>query len=417
MPSEDTCRMVVRLIPTLFAVLLIGVPAPAGPLRVGVAKAPITPEQPGQFIAGWGENRVATENHDDIWTRAMAIGDGETTLVIVANDLLGLFWPVTREIATSVQGIPSENIVITCTHVHSAPDVIGLWGPDKTTSGVDPVYLAMVKRRVVRVINAALENMEPAKLRFARAIAPEKTGYNVRKRELIDREISIMQAVTLEDKPICTLVNYACHPEVLRNPSPYITSDFVHYLREAMESHGSGDVLFVNGALGGMVTPEISAPVFEEAERIGHALATVILESMLGEMPEVTESEIRFVRAVLELPMDNPALQQAAEAGLIDRKPSAEGKVETSVMAARIGPAQFASMPGEPLPAVGLAVKERMKADYKFFFSLADDELGYILHADAVDNALYKYEQSMSVNKQAASLLMEVLTPLIEAME
>jgi hypothetical protein len=72
-------------------------------------------------------------------------------------------------------------------------------------------------------------------------------------------------------------------------------------------------------------------------------------------------------------------------------------------------------MPGEALPKVGLAVKELMDADFRFFFGLADDELGYLLHAEAVDNEIYEYEQSMSVNKNAVSLLMERLTRLIEA--
>ena len=91
--------------------------------------------------------------------------------------------------------------------------------------------------------------------------------------------------------------------------------------------------------------------------------------------------------------------------------------VEASVIAGRIGPAQFASMPGEPLPVVGLAVKDLMKADYRFFFGLGDDELGYLLHAEAVDDERYGYEQSMSINKNAVPLLMEQLRPLIEATE
>ncbi len=396
--------------------VLLSAAACAGSLRVGVAKAAISPEKPGQFIGGWGENRVAIGNHDDVWTRAMAISDGETTVVFVANDLVGLFFPVTREIAGNVEGAAADNIVITCTHVHSAPDVLGLWGPDETTTGVDPEYLAMVKQRAARVINAAIADMRPAKLRFAKTTAPEKTGYNANERDLIDREISIMQAVSPDGEPICTLVNYACHPEVLRKPSPWITSDFVHYLREQMEAAGAGDVLFANGALGGMVTPEIEEPVFEEAERIGKALADAILDAM-KDMPETAETEIRFRRAVFDLPMENPQLEMLAEIGVLDRKPSAEGTLQTTVVAARIGPAQFATMPGEPLPVVGLAVKDLMNADFKFLFGLADDELGYLLHAEAVDNEMYEYEQSMSVNKNAVPLLMEQLKPLIEATE
>ncbi len=390
--------------------------ASAGPLRVGVAKATITPDEPGQFLAGYGANRPAEGVHDDVWCRAMAITDGEEAVVIVAMDLLGFFFPDTREVARGVSRLQPDNILVTCTHVHSAPDVIGLWGPNEATSGVDPAYLEMVKRRATRVINAALRNTQPAKLRFAKCEAPEKTGYNTRERELIDPVISIMQAVTPRGQPIATLVNYACHPEVLTTPSRLVTSDWVHYLREEMEAAGTGDVLFCNGALGGMVTPEVEANTFEEAERVGRALGKACIQA-LGDTEEVEETEIRFQRAVFALPFANPGLEAAAEAGVLDRRPSAEKTLETTVVAGRIGPAQFATMPGEALPKVGLAVKELMKADYKFFFGLGDDELGYLLHAEAVDNELYDYEQSMSVNKNAVPLLMEQLKPLIEATE
>ncbi|HJN17813.1 MAG TPA: hypothetical protein QGH10_20100, partial [Armatimonadota bacterium] len=212
------------------------------------------------------------------------------------------------------------------------------------------------------------------------------------------------------------LVNYACHPEVLTTESKLVTSDFVHYLREEMQASGAGEVLFINGALGGMVTPEVDENSFEEAERIGKALGSAALGAMES-MTEVEDADIEIARATFELPFDNPRLAMAAEIGLIQRKPSEGGTVTTTVVAGRIGPAQFATMPGEALPTVGLAVKGLMNAEHRFFFGLADDELGYLLHAEAVDNEMYDYEQSMSVNKAAVPLLMEQLRPLIEGIE
>lgn len=388
--------------------------AVAGPLQIGVAKAKLTPEQPGQWIAGYGDNRPAEGSHDDIWTRAMAVSDGETTIVIVANDLIGLFYPDTREIAAQAQGVPPDHVVITCTHVHSAPDVLGLWGPNRMTRGVDEAYLALVKTRIAETINAALGARQPAKLRFARAEAPEKTGYNCRERELVDPEISLMQAVTSEGEPICTLVNYACHPEVLQTESRLITSDYVHYLRDEMESAGTGDVLFVNGALGGMVTPEIEDSTFEEAERVGRALGQAALEG-LKTTDEIAEGEVRFSRGTFDLPFENVGLSMLAQLGVIHRQPTADGTVRTTVIGAAIGPAQFASMPGEALPKVGLAAKALMTGKYRFFFGLCDDELGYLLHAEAIDNPLYRYEQSMSANPRGTPLLMEQLAAALNA--
>ncbi len=391
-------------------------PATAGPLRAGYAKAVITPEQPGQFIAGYGANRVAEGVHDDLWVRAMALDDGHTKMVIVASDLIGLFLPDVDDIARSCAGVPRDNIIITCTHVHSGPDTLGLWGPAPTVSGVDPAYMSMVKERASGAIADAVAALAPCRLRFACAVAPEKTGHNSRERDLIDPEISIMQAVTVDGVPICTLVNYACHPEVLTTESKLITSDFVHYLREQMESAGTGDVLFVNGALGGMVTPDVDANSFAEAERVGRALGEAAVVAM-GGAAEHEQADISIARATFPLPMANPLLALAAQMGVIKRAPNADGTLTTTLSAGRIGPAQFATMPGEPLPKVGLAAKDLMDGQFRFFFGLADDELGYLLHAEAVGNARYAYEQRMSINPNAVPLLMEQLAALLDAIE
>lgn len=399
---------------SLLLTLCMALPAIAGPLRAGYARATITPEQPGQFIAGYGANRIAEGVHDDLWVRAIALDDGETTLVIAACDLIGLFLPDTDDIAGRVTGIPRESIIVTCTHVHSGPDTLGLWGPAPTVSGVDPAYMSMVKERAAGAIAEAVAALAPCRLRFARAVAPEKTGHNSRERDLIDPEISIMQAVTLDSVPICTLVNYACHPEVLTTQSKLITSDLVHSLREQMETAGTGDVLFVNGALGGMVTPEVSENSFAEAERVGRALGRAAAAAMEHAV-EVTEADIRLARARFPLPMANPLLALAAQLGVIKRAADADGAITTTLAAGRIGPAQFATMPGEPLPKVGLSVKGLMDAQFRFFFGLADDELGYLLHAEAVDNERYAYEQRMSINPNAVPLLMERLEAAIDA--
>ncbi len=70
--------MIVKVIGLTTLALMVS-PAMAGPLRVGFGKAAITPDDPGQFIAGYGSNRVAEGNHDDIWVRAMMLSDGEET--------------------------------------------------------------------------------------------------------------------------------------------------------------------------------------------------------------------------------------------------------------------------------------------------------------------------------------------------
>ena len=45
----------------------------------------------GIYLAGFGNNRIATAMHDDLWARAIAIESGATKIVIVSIDLIGYY--------------------------------------------------------------------------------------------------------------------------------------------------------------------------------------------------------------------------------------------------------------------------------------------------------------------------------------
>ncbi|HLW79622.1 MAG TPA: hypothetical protein VKU44_08495, partial [Terriglobia bacterium] len=57
-------------------------------LRAGAAKSTITPDiRAGKvYMAGFGNNRVATGVHDDLYVRCLALGAGHTTLVMCGVD-------------------------------------------------------------------------------------------------------------------------------------------------------------------------------------------------------------------------------------------------------------------------------------------------------------------------------------------
>jgi len=81
------------------------------------------------WIAGFG-NRVAAQGvHDDLWARTMVLDDGNTRLAVVAVDVIGMFHPMVIDIRKM---LPEEAgityLVITSTHTHEAPDLLGLWG-------------------------------------------------------------------------------------------------------------------------------------------------------------------------------------------------------------------------------------------------------------------------------------------------
>ncbi|HEY3230097.1 MAG TPA: hypothetical protein VGJ87_12820, partial [Roseiflexaceae bacterium] len=122
---------------------------PNTPFLAGAAARIITPplgERP-VFLAGFEGNRRATAVHSDLYARALALRLGDQVAILVACDLIGLERGDVEEIRAMLpaRDIDPNGLVVACTHTHSGPDTLGLWGPDQATSGVDPVYMAAVK--------------------------------------------------------------------------------------------------------------------------------------------------------------------------------------------------------------------------------------------------------------------------------
>ncbi len=380
-------------------------------LTAGAAKKPITPKSAGQYLAGLDANRRATGVHDDIYCRCLAISDGNTTIAIASLDLIGLLPTHVAAIRAKVADLPLSNLVIAATHVHSAPDTIGLWGlPGR--SGIDPGYISYVQTQAAAAINAALDDMKPARLKLARAEAPPRTSINVRNEALIDRSVEVLQALDHEGEGIGTLVNWACHPETLWNDNTRVTADFAASLCRTVENALGGTAVFVNGALGGMVTVDVGdRHTFAEADRIGASIGRAAIAGLKNAKP-VADVTVRLAAIDLPIPLENPLFKVAAARGIIPL--STQDEVLTRVTAIDLGPAQFVTVPGEALPAVGDSIKALMPGPHKFLIGLSPIELGYILAEDDHDASLYEYERTMSMGPRTAPILIDRIRGLLD---
>ncbi|HRJ58394.1 MAG TPA: neutral/alkaline non-lysosomal ceramidase N-terminal domain-containing protein, partial [Anaerolineales bacterium] len=203
-------------------------------MKIGYAQTVITPslEKP-VYLAGFGNDRRAKTIHDDLYARALAIQTEQTTLVLVALDLIGFFRPDAYEVIEKVNR-PDVQIVIASTHTHHGPDTMGLWGPDQKTRGVDEVWMSATKQKIVDGIRASLSTLKPASVKWASVHVPGLVK-NARNPEILDDELTLLQFLDADHRSLVTLFNFPCHPEVLWEHNPNITSDYVYTLREETE--------------------------------------------------------------------------------------------------------------------------------------------------------------------------------------
>jgi hypothetical protein len=200
---------------------------------------------------------------------------------------------------------------------------------------------------------------------------------------------------------IATLVNFANHPEALGSKNTLISADWPNYMYAVVEDVLGGVCVFQNGALGGMVTPDVSSHTFEETERVGMTTGKSAIKC-LEDAPFMECENLSHVHTTIGIPVANQNFMALRKAGII-RREFHGGKVETELHLIRFGDVDMVTLPGEALPKVGLAIKEILKAKYKLLIGLGNDELGYIIPKEDFDPS--KYEESMSVGPKAAPLI------------
>lgn len=414
-------------------------------MKIGYAQNIITPslDKP-VYLAGFGNNRRAATVHDELYVRALAIDDGKTTLVLAALDLIGFFRPDVYEVIQKVNR-PDVQIIIASTHTHHGPDTMGLWGPDQKTRGVDEAYMRGVRQKIADTILASLSDastrlstsLKPASVKWTSVHVPG-VAKNARNPEIVDDELTLLQFLTADGKPLAALFNFPCHPEVLWDMNPNITSDYVGYLREEVERQTGAPCIFFSGALGGMMTPDVKDHSFEEAEFMGRKLAeegvkalSAVSAQTADDRPQTSDEEavggqwsaVSVEKRVIKAKLTNILYKLAFMRKLLPDVRDKKGYITTEVNLIKIGGVWLAAVPGELLPRLGLQLKAWMKeagAQVTGVIGLANDELGYIL---PVEDFKYPwnpfkpgkhYEETNSIGKDIAPKVMDALKELMQ---
>ena len=370
-------------------------------LLAGHAQTVITPDlRRPVYLAGFGQNRLAESVHDDLYAHALALEMGDTRVVLVALDLLGLGRDFCAEAQRRLREAEANvDLLIACTHTHHGPDTIGLWGPDSTQSGVDAEYMTALMDTIVRVASEALASVRPETLRV-NSMKVAGVAKNARDPEIVDIELSCLQFVDAASanggsansesangesaNVLVTWLTFPCHPEVLWDDNPHITADYVAAMRQTVASSTGAPCLATVGALGGMMTPDMPGHTFDDAQAMGITLGEAALAALADAKAKPCR-RLSYQRRSEPVSMDNPLFQVAAQAGLVSELMDSAGQVPVSAGLLTLGDCLLYAVPGELFPKLGLVYKQMMRdsgAAHAVIIGLANDELGYILPAE-----------------------------------
>lgn len=348
----------------LAAVLLVAVvrggllPAAWGAdpaLRVGVAQVEITPPL-GFPMAGYYHERLAQGTANPLWAKAIVLQDGAVQAAWVVCDLTGVSIDLStaaRRRAAEKTGIPYENIVVSGTHSHTAPDYyralyrhLGPAEEVKTdTDRERAAYTGRLIDGIAQSIADAQKAAVPARLRSGSATQETPVSFSrrfvmrdgsqqtwvglkhpqaIRCANPIDPEIGLLQIRRAEDDAPTGLVsNFALHLDTVGGHMWH--ADYPYAIEQAVRKEMGEKVvsLFGTGCCGDINHADPTGAPRRTAEAIGSALGTTICGGLAG-LKEVEGPRLTVVSRRVDLPLEpvTPAevlqsleLVKAAQAG------------------------------------------------------------------------------------------------------
>lgn len=397
-------------------------------MKAGFAKVDITPRV-GVELCGFGpyRHRYSIAMRDNLWAKAVAIGDSSKKIVLVSCDLIGLQAITTDKIKSIVgkaSGLNQDSIMIHCTHTHSGPATAEMngWGE------IDEPYMEILPYKIANACISAIDNLQESTLSYAE-VACEGVGYN-RQYEQASALSEVLQEIWRPEKPELTdttchvlkiesagkitgfMSYFGCHPVVCCEQSRYIHGDFPGIALNNLERELDGAIgIFLQGAQGDINTCVVHKTEQESllaldiiAARFSNAVRNGLSQAMPVEVERIVSAIID--KKFTELDMDIETLKtMLIENEAILQKANASDEPKESRMAMvmiktlrkiislvekgeatypvakiqgfKIGPITLLAGPFETYQAIKNDVNKSAKSRIPLVMSFANDYLGY----------------------------------------
>ena len=384
----------------------------AGVFSVGYGKADISPEQ-SVYLRGYGdpkEERMSTGVAERLYATCVAITDAKgNTVLLAANDLIGANTnagePLRKAISQET-GLPIDNIMICCSHNHSAPDM------------GDPVYAQLMTKRFLEAAVAALADRKPATMEttFSR---PE--GYNFNRHYLLidgtyqgeavgtvpkdqvyghfakaDNLLQVVRFNREGDKPV-VLMNWQGHPRGTDpNPHTVATCNYPGVMRatveEALDCYGA---FFLSGSGNMNNNSQIKSEVkHANYMELGTALGQEVVAAAENFEPANT-GDIQI--AVSYLNTDGVEAESGAP-----------------YYAMSFGDVAFAFAPNEIFDTNAMAVKNNSKFKMTFYSSCSNASHGYLPTDPSFDWVQHYEVRITKYPKGTALVVQNMLSALLD---
>lgn len=464
----------------LAALLAALVPArPAAALDAAAGKVDITPDLRTEkvLLAGFGATgRKPLGVHDPLYARLLVLREKGRTIGVVGLDLLGIYREDVEDLRRRA-GL--DAVFVAATHTHSGPDTLGLWGKRLGSSGADPSYHSRIKTQIADGLKLLAASTRPVSASAGRGeLDPRGLCRDSRDPQVIDPDLSVLRLTGRDGKAVATVVNWSCHPEVIGRENRLVTADYPGPLCARVEEKTGGACVFLNGMIGGLMTPDVKRENFYEAYRVGASVADAALALKTSSGPS---RPLAYRSVLVRVPVENSRYRLLLSALAFGHKLfAADGRelppgaarllslrhllfgledkdapwLETEVSVLDIGPVRMLGIPGEAFPELAIGgydgkysfgrpvltpdgpnppdlstapkgpyLRDLVKARAPMLVGLANDELGYLVPGYDFKVRPSKlllprypghYEETNSIGPTATGLIVDAAAKLLK---
>lgn len=314
--------------------------------RVGYGRAIITPEE-NLPLGGFGTSstRIMEDVLDDTYVTTIALTDenGYTVLLMLVDlqRIEDMFIDMLRSSVTNATGVPKEQIMISCSHTHSIPDL--------TLDSHEGIarYKQLLLQRFAESAAAAMADSRPATM-YTGSIDAEGLNF-VKHYQHIDENgvvqhfgdnfgVAVMDDTThhvteayntmhllqfkREGAKDVVISNFRSHPTITGGSSLLdLSSDFIGPMRESVEVQLDCHFAYMQGACGN-INPRsrIASENFStEADHrdYGNRLANVAVEGIKNNMTQAETGMIQSRQMMYNATVDHSQDSLLAYASLV----------------------------------------------------------------------------------------------------
>ena len=169
MPSPTEIRWL-----AILSAIALALPLCRAELFVGTAVVDVTPEKLPVIVNGGMLSRTIGEVNTPLNARAMVLSDGTEKIAIVVVDSCMMPRPLldqAKQLASNQTQIPTDRMLISATHTHSAPSSLSCLGTE-----ADPEYVPYLRLKLADAIVQANQRLIAAKVGWGSADAAEYTA-------------------------------------------------------------------------------------------------------------------------------------------------------------------------------------------------------------------------------------------------